>query len=139
MQAGGGFQPFHPDRDFVGFREFQVGVEAQSERAPVDHDVGRVPRRQLRGRHGRLYAVNGHDHGPVRSLADERSVDRRAKLGVADGPAVPPAGHVRIFVFQLEAEKAEQLVVERLRAREIADAEHQMIDADDAGHDILVP
>src|SRR5438067_7739769 len=49
--------------------------------------------------------------------------------------AVPPAGHVRIFVFQLEAEEAEQLVVERLRAREIADAEHQMIDADDAGHD----
>src|SRR5262249_30068669 len=32
------------------------------------------------------------------------------------------------------AEKAEQLAVELLRARKVADAEHQVIDADDAGH-----
>src|SRR5262249_43545467 len=48
--------------------------------------------------------------------------------------AVAPAGHLRIFVFQLEAEKAEQLAVERLRAHQIADAENEMIDADDTGH-----
>src|SRR5439155_8116476 len=51
--------------------------------------------------------------------------------------AVAPAGHVRVLVFELEAEKAEQLAVELLRTREIADAEHQVIDADDAGHDTL--
>src|SRR5215831_8196889 len=50
--------------------------------------------------------------------------------------AVAPAGHVGILVLELEAEKAEQLTVEFLRAREIADAEHQVIDADDAGHDV---
>src|SRR5262245_3078383 len=48
--------------------------------------------------------------------------------------AVAPARHVGILVFQLEAEEAEQLAVERLRALEVADAEHQVIDADDAGH-----
>src|SRR5262249_13858449 len=49
--------------------------------------------------------------------------------------AVAPAGHVGILVLELEAEKAEQLAVELLRAREVADAEHQVIDADNAGHD----
>src|SRR5215467_8216925 len=48
--------------------------------------------------------------------------------------AVAPAGHVGILVLELEAEKAEQLAVELLRAGEVADAEHQVIDADDAGH-----
>src|SRR5712691_8312163 len=37
--------------------------------------------------------------------------------------AVAPAGHVRVLVFELEAEKPEQLAVERLRALEVADAE----------------
>src|SRR5262249_16854448 len=50
--------------------------------------------------------------------------------------AVAPAGHVGVVVFELEAEKAEQLAVEFLRAREVADAEHQVIDADDARHDV---
>src|SRR5262249_4101180 len=50
--------------------------------------------------------------------------------------AVAPAGHVGGVVFELEAEKAEQLAVELLRAREVADAEHQVIDTDDAGHDV---
>ena len=50
------------------------------------------------------------------------------------GLAVAPARHVGILVLELEAEKAEQLAVERLRAREVADAEHEVIDADDAGH-----
>src|SRR5262249_50373612 len=50
--------------------------------------------------------------------------------------AVAPAGHVGVVVFELEAEKAEQLAVELLRAREVADAEHQVIDTDDAGHDV---
>src|ERR1700722_504004 len=48
--------------------------------------------------------------------------------------AVAPAGHVLVVVLTLEAEKAEQLVIEFLRAREIADAQHEMIDADDARH-----
>src|SRR5262249_10879060 len=51
--------------------------------------------------------------------------------------AVAPAGHVAVVVFELEAEKAEQLAVELLRAREVAHAEHQVIDADDAGHGLL--
>src|SRR5205823_5627715 len=42
-------------------------------------------------------------------------------------------------VFELEAEEAEHLGVEILRAREIADAEHQMIDAEDAGHLLSPP
>src|SRR4051812_43803862 len=50
------------------------------------------------------------------------------------GLAVAPARHVRIFVLELEAEEAEHLAVEVLRAREVADAEHEVIDADDAGH-----
>src|SRR5262245_48954227 len=50
------------------------------------------------------------------------------------GFAVAPAGHAAVLVFELEAEKAEELAVELLRAREVADAEHQVIDADDAGH-----
>src|SRR5262249_48788971 len=51
--------------------------------------------------------------------------------------AVAPAGHVGVVVFELEAEKAEQLAVELLRAREVANAEHQVIDADDARHGAL--
>src|SRR5262245_62039886 len=51
--------------------------------------------------------------------------------------AVAPARHVGIFVLELEAEETKQLVVEFLRAGEIADAEHQVIDADDAGHGSL--
>src|SRR5262249_58522729 len=50
--------------------------------------------------------------------------------------AVAPAGHVGVVVFELEAEKAEQLAVELLRARKVADAEHQVIDADNAGHGV---
>ena len=48
--------------------------------------------------------------------------------------AVAPAGHVGVVVFELEAEKVEQLAVKFLRAREIADAQNQMVDADDCGH-----
>ena len=48
------------------------------------------------------------------------------------GLAVTPARHVGIVVFELEAEKAEQLVVEILGAGEIADAQDEMINADDA-------
>ena len=53
------------------------------------------------------------------------------------GLAVAPAGHVLIIVFELEAEKAEQLAVIFLRARELADAENQMIDTDDFRHGIV--
>ena len=49
--------------------------------------------------------------------------------------AIAPAGNIRVIVFESEAEKAEQLAVEFFRAREIADAEDEMIDADDAWHD----
>jgi hypothetical protein len=48
-------------------------------------------------------------------------------------PLLQP-GHVLVVVLTLEAEKAEQLVVEFLRAGEIADAQYEMIDADDARH-----
>src|SRR5262249_33783499 len=48
--------------------------------------------------------------------------------------AVAPARHVGIVVLELEAEEAEQLAIEFLRAREIADAEPEVIDADDARH-----
>jgi hypothetical protein len=37
-------------------------------------------------------------------------------------------------VFELEAEKAHELVVERLRAGKVADGEHEMVDADHARH-----
>ena len=50
------------------------------------------------------------------------------------GLAVAPARHVRVIVFALEAEEDKQLVVEVLRAGEIADAQHEMIDTDDARH-----
>src|ERR1700733_10289640 len=53
--------------------------------------------------------------------------------------AVAPAGHVAVFVLQFEAEKFQELVVKRLRAREIADAENEMIDADDARHGSVQP
>src|SRR4051794_19016938 len=64
-------------------------------------------------------------------------------LGVGGGDpeqglAVAPTRHVRIFVLELEAEKAEHLAVEVLRACEVADAEHEVIDADDAGHALLL-
>src|SRR5207248_10227615 len=48
--------------------------------------------------------------------------------------AVAPAGKAAAVVLQPEAEEAEHPGVVVLRAREIADAQHQMIDADDAGH-----
>src|ERR1700758_4066504 len=48
--------------------------------------------------------------------------------------AVAPAGHVGVLVFELEAEKAEQLGLDLLGAGEVADADHQVIDAADAGH-----
>src|SRR5262249_55204093 len=48
--------------------------------------------------------------------------------------AVAPAGHVCIAVLELEAGEAEQPAVDLLRARKGADAQDQMIDADDAGH-----
>src|SRR4029077_14560416 len=50
------------------------------------------------------------------------------------GLAVAPPRHVRVVVFALEAEEDEQLVVEILRAGEIADAQHEMIDTDDTRH-----
>jgi hypothetical protein len=42
--------------------------------------------------------------------------------------------HVRVVVFALEAEEDEQLVVEILRAGEVTDAQHEMIDTDDTRH-----
>jgi nucleotide-binding universal stress UspA family protein len=48
--------------------------------------------------------------------------------------AVTPAGHVGIIVLAPEAKKAKQLVVEVARARDVTDAQHQMINADDARH-----
>src|SRR6266511_3363848 len=62
-----------------------------------------------------------------------------ARVGLGDPEqrlAVAPAGHVGVVVLELEAEEAEQLAVEVLRALEVADAEDQVIDADDAGHGI---
>jgi hypothetical protein len=51
--------------------------------------------------------------------------------------AVAPACHVGVVVFEFESEKAQQLPVKLLRAREIADAQNQMVDADDGGHKTL--
>src|SRR5580704_13320718 len=51
--------------------------------------------------------------------------------------AIAPARHVGVVVLQLESEKAQQLPVKLLRAREVADAQNQMIDADDGGHKTL--
>jgi hypothetical protein len=45
--------------------------------------------------------------------------------------AVAPAGHILVFMFERKAEEAQKLSVERLRAREIAHTENQMIDTDD--------
>jgi hypothetical protein len=39
-------------------------------------------------------------------------------------------------VFEFEAEECQQLLVKRFRAREITDAENQMIDTDDARHEL---
>src|SRR5262249_54930708 len=52
------------------------------------------------------------------------------------GLTVAPSGHVAIFVLELEAEKREELVVERLRAREVADAQNEMVNAGDLGHEV---
>jgi len=46
--------------------------------------------------------------------------------------AVAPSSHVRVLVFELEAQETQQLLVKLLRAGEIADAKNQMIDADNA-------
>ena len=48
--------------------------------------------------------------------------------------AVASARHIRVIVFALEAEEAEHLVIERLRAPEIADTEDEVVYADDAWH-----
>src|SRR5262249_30849273 len=48
--------------------------------------------------------------------------------------SITPARHVAVVVFVLEAEEAEQLAIKLLGTGEITDAEHQVIDADDAGH-----
>jgi hypothetical protein len=48
--------------------------------------------------------------------------------------AVAPAREAAAVVLEPEAEEAEHARVEILRAREIADAQHQMINADDARH-----
>jgi len=39
-------------------------------------------------------------------------------------------------VLELEAEKSQELVVERFLPREIADAENQMVNTDNARHDV---
>ena len=52
--------------------------------------------------------------------------------------AVAPAREAAAVVRQLEAEEAEHLAVERLRAREVAHAEHQVINAGDTGHGRLL-
>src|ERR1700733_7255974 len=53
------------------------------------------------------------------------------------GLAVAPAGHVVVLMLELESEKAQHLVVKLLRAGEIADAENEMIDANNARHETL--
>jgi hypothetical protein len=62
-------------------------------------------------------------------------------LGVGSGNpkqrlAVAPTGHIVKFVFEFEPKKGQQLLVKRLRACEITDAENQMIDTDDARHEL---
>jgi hypothetical protein len=62
-------------------------------------------------------------------------------LGVSSGNpkqrlAVAPAGHILIFMFEFEAKKGQQLLVKRLRACEITDAKNEMIDTDDARHEL---
>ena len=54
-------------------------------------------------------------------------------------PLLQPASHVGVIVLELEAEKTEQLAVESLRAREIADTENEMVDTDDARHETSEP
>src|ERR1700678_3785291 len=51
--------------------------------------------------------------------------------------AVAPAGHVVIVMFELEAEKRQHFAVKFLGPREVADAQNQMVDADDARHGML--
>src|SRR5262249_37723758 len=53
--------------------------------------------------------------------------------------AIAPADEIGAVVFALEAKEAEHLVVERARAREVADAEYEVIEAGDAGHGLASP
>ena len=50
------------------------------------------------------------------------------------GLAIAPAGHVAVLMFELESQRPEHLVVEVPGALEIADADDQVVDADDACH-----
>src|SRR5207253_685534 len=50
--------------------------------------------------------------------------------------AVAPAREAAAIMLELEAEEAENFVVKILRARQIADAQDQMIDTDDVGHEV---
>jgi hypothetical protein len=52
------------------------------------------------------------------------------------GLAVAPSRHIVVFVLELEPEKGQELVVKSFRAREIADAEDQVVNTDDARHEI---
>src|SRR5262249_50680236 len=74
------------------------------------------------------------------ALAGRVLLTLRIRLGDPEQRlALAPANHPPIAVLALEAEKRQQLAVERLRAREVADAQNQMIDADDAGHGSVTP
>src|SRR5258708_24891107 len=48
--------------------------------------------------------------------------------------AVRPTGGVLVMLHRFEAEKDQELAVECLRPREVADADDEVIDAEDAGH-----
>jgi len=50
--------------------------------------------------------------------------------------SVAPSGHIVVFVLEREAEKGQQLVIESLRPPEIADAENEMINTDNARHEV---
>src|SRR5512135_2357201 len=63
-------------------------------------------------------------------------------VGLADPEqrlAVAPAGGVGQIVFELEAQEAQNVAVELLRPREVADADRDVIDADDADHVGVLP
>src|ERR1700722_18166945 len=62
---------------------------------------------------------------------------RRRRLRRRDperGPAVPPAGHFAKATNDLEAEETEQALVESPRSLVVADANNDMVDAQNLNH-----
>src|SRR5437763_6885779 len=72
VKPGGGFEPFHAHRDFVGVREFEVVIEAQPEIAAVDDDVGRLVRREFSRADRRLEALHRDGHAAAGAAGYER-------------------------------------------------------------------